>query len=397
MLDFRYMLLISALSPPPAKAEDGWEREWERREKIYEEAVRIASLHPTAKFEKAVKNNDLKTVTELLDSGVPVSLRFPISREEHSGIPPWTEPIHEAASKEHVDMVRLLLDRGAETNALDDSGNTPLHFADDIETAKLLIERGANVSARNDEGSEPIHYAAYSQSTAKPLALFRLLIEHGANPMAQYKDGTQPIHIAAANGTAETVGFFLNHGAKTNAQTFRNQDNDRDGWQPLHFLGSRRSGAEKEDFEIAKLLINRGADVNAMSEDGFTPLHSSKYASVTRILLEHGARIEAMENGICKHMPIHLFALHGDTESIRLLLDHGANPNARTGFSLDPQSPLDMAVFFNHPDTVELLMERGAKPTKRTTESRKRSGNPEMLRIIRKGTNTLRKGPPHRR
>ena len=95
-------------------------------------------------------------------------------------------------------------------------------------------------------------------------------------------------------------------------------------------------------------------------------------------------------------LPIHAFALRGDTESIRLLLDHGADPNARTG-STAPESPLDTAIFFNKPETAKLLIERGAKPTKRTSELIKHCETPEMLRIVRAGLNSMKKGLPHRR
>lgn len=69
-----------------------------------------------------------------------------------------TTPLHCAASREHADVARLLLEAGAEVNAQAKYGWTPLHFAamnGRIETARVLIAAGADPSIRNNIGYTP--------------------------------------------------------------------------------------------------------------------------------------------------------------------------------------------------------------------------------------------------
>lgn len=94
---------------------------------------------------------DVKAVERLLDQGVPIE-------EGYSNTLVWS------ASKGYADVVRLLLDRGADVNAHDMSlgGSTALiaaAFAGHVEIARLLLEKGANVGATNIEGVTAIDLA----------------------------------------------------------------------------------------------------------------------------------------------------------------------------------------------------------------------------------------------
>jgi len=376
-------MLILLLGIIPTRAEF----DWKKASQQYEQVVRAASHYPAREFAKEAEDGDVQTLKRLLDSGVPVSLRIPTPEDQWEGIPPWEEVIHHAASGGHIEMVRLLLDRGANPNARSSDRSTPLHRTSEPEIAQLLLDRGADASACDDCNSQPIHAAAsphhfedLTVTDARCLALLRLLIKHGADPLAKDKDGTQPIHIAAAFGTVKTVEFFLSKGAKPDTPAISKDERPFNGWRPLHFVADRES--LPSTLEIAKLLILRGARVNATNHDGETPLHLSKDVAMTRLLLDHGARMDVMSTDISKKLPIHHFALKGDTESIRLLLDLGADPNALTG-NPDKDSPLDVAVFFNSPAAVQLLLERGVKPTEHTLSRATRSGNDKMVRLIK--------------
>ena len=108
-------------------------------------------------------------------------------------------------------------------------------------------------------------------------------------------------------------------------------------WTPLHTASSLGR------LEIARLLLDHGAKVDASDEFGQTPLHkvsSGKYdpeeagVGVAKLLLERGGDV----NGKYKQQssPLHLAFRHGKLEIARLLLNHGANVEALDGFSQTP-------------------------------------------------------------
>ena len=100
-------------------------------------------------------------------------------------------PLHLAAS--HVDVARLLVERGAEVNVGDESGYTPLHAAaasGSAEVARLLLERGADVSARDGRGFTPLHWA----SALCNVRVARLLLERGRiRTLARAREGGDPV------------------------------------------------------------------------------------------------------------------------------------------------------------------------------------------------------------
>lgn len=158
------------------------------------------------------------------------------------------------------------------------------------------------------------------------------------------------------------------------------------------------------DLEAVKRLIEGGADPNSVDKHGMGPLLNF-HPEVTRYLLDHGADPDLQRNeniapvivGVCGNFEcLRLMveagadvnrasdhngetALHGvaggtDTRAVRLLLDHGANPNARTkpgmktyGLWRDArvrgETPLHRAAAWGSPEVIQLLLDAGADPT----------------------------------
>ena len=165
----------------------------------------------------------------------------------------------EAAENGHVEVCLFLIEQGANVNATNWHGLTPLHLTavnGHVEVCRLFIERGANVNATNRYGRAPLHYAVrYGYAEA-----CRLLVNNGADVNATDSDGWTPLHWAAANGRLEVCRLLVNNGADVNAT-----DSDN-SWTPLHWA------ALNGRVEVCRLLIQAGADVNATDNDIWNPL-----------------------------------------------------------------------------------------------------------------------------
>lgn len=126
-----------------------------------------------------------------------------VTRFTHDG---WT-PLHLAGFFGHTEAVRLLLARGSDANALSINAlrNTPLHAGLSgplgIEGVRLLVEAGADVNARQHGGFTPLHAAA----NRGIVEIVDLLLERGADPDAPTEDGRRAIDFARERGHAHVV------------------------------------------------------------------------------------------------------------------------------------------------------------------------------------------------
>jgi ankyrin repeat protein len=240
-----------------------------------------------------------------------------------------------------MEKLRQLLTEGADVNekgGLDKS--TPLHQAvsrglhapidrgdpgifSDKEMVRVLLEHGADVSAENSHGDTPLHSAAYNihdwfqhdwdQRDGNPhkLEIVRLLIQYGGKPSVQNKCGETPLHIAVMNmqGHFEVVRLLLDAGA--DALLKKNN-----GEVPIiiamlelmKFMLSMDVGEEdsflnidirKNVLRVVELLLNHGADVSATSEyESSTSLHMAAVCCdepLARLLLQNGADVSSKD------------------------------------------------------------------------------------------------------
>src|SRR5690606_37629328 len=110
-----------------------------------------------------------------------------------------------------------LLEQGADVNAAQGDGTTPLHWAAyrlDLELTRVLLERGAEPNAKNLFGAAPLAEAVRAANV--PLA--RLLLEAGADPSSPNDDGETALMLAATTGSLELAKLLLEHGADVNAR-----------------------------------------------------------------------------------------------------------------------------------------------------------------------------------
>lgn len=159
----------------------------------------------------------------------------------------------DAAMRGNKELVRSLLQRKANVNAPQADGATALHWAvnrDDLETAELLIRAGANVSAANRVGATPLQLAAQNGNAP----MIEKLIKAGADPNAPLTvHGDTVLMMAARTGKPEAIQVLLDHGAQINA---------KETWGGTTAL---MWAVAEGHVAAVKWLIERGADVNARS------------------------------------------------------------------------------------------------------------------------------------
>jgi ankyrin repeat protein len=158
-------------------------------------------VDPEAFFE-AARRGEVALVGELLDSGVDIEAES------------WgNRALHKAAAKGRLEVVRLLLERGAELDARDSRGNTPmLHAAynGQLEVVKLLVESGADVQAQNT-----LHWTGVMQAVVeRKLPTVRYLVEQGTrlDPVDQ-ENGYTALTLARVSAPS-IVELLEAHGAE---------------------------------------------------------------------------------------------------------------------------------------------------------------------------------------
>jgi uncharacterized protein len=127
-----------------------------------------------------------------------------------------------------------------------------------------------------------------------------------------------------------------------------------DGWTPLHLA------AHFAKTGVVRLLLNRGAQANAVSENALrnTPLHAAaagRAMEAANLLIINGANVNAKQHG--GWTPLHAAALSGAVDFARLLIDNGADVNVRAE---NQQRPIDLALTKGHQAIVDLLESNGA-------------------------------------
>ncbi len=234
-------------------------------------------------------------------------------------------PLSVAAQSGAAAFVRLLLDKGADPNLSGPGADSALIGAATLGDCAIpyeLVAAGADVNAIGGDGQTALWRAA---SDPRGGSLSRLLLQHGARTRVADREGRTPLHGAAACGGLEAVRLLLAAGADPNARSAY-------GYTPL---------MEATNAPVMKALLGAGARADARDSDGHNALwqiaHGGKLAICeVRLLLEHGAD----PNGVDKHGHTLLLDLARDSsglyECIPPLLEHGANPNVRDELGMTP-------------------------------------------------------------
>ena len=166
-----------------------------------EEANWEALLH-------ACENNRVVEVEQLLQKPLDPNRRGP------SPQPEW--PMFSAAALGYLEVVRMLLEAGADMNAENQDRSTALMFAahnGHLEVVQVLLEAGADKNAAKQDGATALMFAAHNGH----LEVVQVLLEAGADKNAAKQDGATALMLAAEDGHLEVVQVLLEAGADKNA------------------------------------------------------------------------------------------------------------------------------------------------------------------------------------
>lgn len=316
-------------------------------------------------LEFAAEKGQLIVAKYLLDHGADVNGAV------RTGTP---APLYLAANNGHKAMVELLLVHGADVNGA--RGPSPLNVAVSkgfTGVVDVLLANKADVNAWGDNSGKVLHTAVSTGNTN----FIQLLIAHGADVNATDSSSNTPLHLAASQNKPELVRILLAAKSDVDAR-------DKEGNTPLHQASER--GFEK----VVSLLLDSGASVDVTNYHNATPLLFAVNAGrveATRVLLEHKAdpnHIGQVKwgNQYSPPSPPIYIALIRNSDVLKLLLDAGANAN---GDPVMQRPPIFTAIEIKVPKSVQLLLEHGADPNAKDTQGLTPlfdTTNPELARLL---------------
>ena len=322
--------------------------------------VRWIQLHA------ACAQENTQNVQLLLDAGTDVN---------HASSAGHT-PLHIAVIKSNINIVTLLLDQNADVNIRNSCHQTPLHIAVNTGEEPIiqkLLSHKADPSLKDEVGNTSLHLAVKSKD-AKPgffkagasvsisnwspfptscspcnIHLVQAIIGHGADVNAMNKRGQTTLWFACCSGQTEFVKILLDAGANPNIA-------DKNGESCLHAAVYGRCSAE-----TIQNLINHGAHVNAVNEDGATALLlacSSTQSEMVDVLL----KAKADPNVLDRDGDTSLHAAseaNCSKETLQKILEYGANVNA---VNKRGRTALLLNCSYGQMDSIHVLLEARADP-----------------------------------
>jgi ankyrin repeat protein len=361
---------------------------------------------------KAVTAGNVVEVERLLDGGADVSVA------DNGG---WTSLHVAVCDAGWLEVVKLLLDHGADVTATNKYGMTPLHMATyydvgSAEIVKLLLDHGASVDAKDNDNSTPLRRAAQNGKNE----IVKLLLNYGANIETTDQYGNTLLHTAAEGGHTKVVALLLDCGANNRARN--KACGNRDGELPLHKAADAGNselvklllehGAESDindnvytgsplynacssgNLETVRVLLERGATRSMDMKCGMSSLTPFEHSldgrdfEVAKLLLSYGADINGKKGAFST--PLHRAASNkDDSDIVKFLMSQGADVDAK---DISGVTPLMGAVRYKNVECAQVLLNYGATINDAIRTEASESGG-DIFKVISEAPPTSKRIP----
>ncbi len=289
-------------------------------------------------------------------------------------------PLIIAVGNSYIDTAKILIENGANINAVDIEGWSALSYAinnGDIEIAKLLLENKVKIK-------DELLIAIKSPIVESRINIMKLLIENGANINYTDENGFNPLNIAIESGDMELTKFLITNGANVNSLM-------QDGVSLIGYA------IAQNNMDLLQILIENGANVNYTGGDSWanTPLQTASRLgldNVVRILLTRNADINAVDmNG---NTALHTAALNSQLSIVKLLLEKNPNLDIQNKVG---NTALHLAVISGNIDIVGELVLKGANTRIRNNDGKyprdiaRANNSAAIFEVLREAENKLSK------
>ena len=267
-----------------------------------------------------------------------------------------------------LEVVRLLVEQGADYNKQDDYSLTPLHHAamrGYIKVVEFLLGLdNICINSRDKQGSTALHIAA----TYKNKLISQMLLEGNASVRIKDRQGQTPLHRAAQEGDSHIISLMLeNLEDKDIAMT----EEDSDGNTPLTLAVQ---AGNSEAVNVFMTDCECGTFINSPNNQGESPIHFASRSGDTdtlALLLDNGAKID--ETNSMLQTPLYLAAANAkdnakyakfhsqdceNVDVVKMLIDRGSDLDK---WDVDGYTPVMIAGLKGHYNVVQLLVQSGAR------------------------------------
>ncbi|XP_022626025.1 ankyrin repeat domain-containing protein 6 isoform X3 [Seriola dumerili] len=261
-----------------------------------------------------------------------------MSQQDAAEVLALSERLLVASHKGQADNVVQLINKGAKV-AVTKYGRSPLHLAaykGHIEVVRILLKAGCDLDIQDDGEQTALHRAAVVGNSD----VISALIQEGCALDRQDKDGNTALHEVSWHGFSQSVKLLVKAGANVHAK-------NKAGNTALHLA------CQNGHTQSSKVLLLGGSRPDSKNHGGDTCLHvAARYNHVAMIRILLGAFCSVSEKNLAGDTPLHVAAALNHKKTVRLLLEAGGDSRICNNAG---ETALDQAREHNNPDVALLL------------------------------------------